>query len=116
MSATAFKRDLTDPKTIEDFVAEVQSLERLQHLMMLTAVDIRAVGPGTWNSWKRQLLGELYDAAHERMRLGNMRHGRKQRIEAKKHAVSELLNRSTEERRVGKEWGSTGRRRWARSH
>ena len=75
MSATAFKRDLTDPKTIEDFVGEVQSLERLQHLLMLTAVDIRAVGPGTWNSWKRQLLGELYDAAQERLRLGHMRHG-----------------------------------------
>jgi UTP:GlnB (protein PII) uridylyltransferase len=23
---------------------------------MLTIVDIRAVGPGTWNSWKRQLI------------------------------------------------------------
>ncbi|KUO54653.1 MAG: bifunctional uridylyltransferase/uridylyl-removing protein [Sphingomonadales bacterium BRH_c42] len=96
MSATAFKRDLTDPKTIEDFVTEVQSLERLQHLLILTAVDIRAVGPGTWNSWKRQLLGELYDAAHERLRLGHMRHGRKQRIEAKQHGVAELLGRDAD--------------------
>ncbi len=96
MSATAFKRDLTDPKTIEDFVAQVQSVERLQHLLILTAVDIRAVGPGTWNSWKRQLLGELYDAAHERLRLGHMRHGRKERVTAKKQAVGELLGADAE--------------------
>ncbi|MEC9066137.1 MAG: [protein-PII] uridylyltransferase [Pseudomonadota bacterium] len=91
MSATAFKRDLTDPKTIEDFVAEVQSVERLRHLLILTAVDIRAVGPGTWNSWKRQLLGELYDFAHERLRLGHMRHGRQQRVAAKKDATRAIL-------------------------
>ncbi len=91
MSATAFKRDLTDPKTIEDFVAEVQSVERLRHLAILTAVDIRAVGPGTWNSWKGQLLGELFDAAQERLRLGHMRHGRKERVAAKQKIVADLL-------------------------
>ncbi|MDP4605397.1 MAG: [protein-PII] uridylyltransferase, partial [Erythrobacter sp.] len=91
MSRTAQKRDLTDPKTIEDFVAEVQSLERLRNLAILTAVDIRAVGPGTWNSWKGQLLGELYDAAQERLRLGHKGTGRKQRVTAKKDAVARLL-------------------------
>ena len=59
MSATAFKRDLADPKTIDDFVGAVQSPERLRLLLMLTVVDIRAVGPGTWNDWKRQLLRTL---------------------------------------------------------
>jgi [protein-PII] uridylyltransferase len=91
MSATAFKRDLTDPKTIEDFVTEVQSVERLRQLMILTAVDIRAVGPGTWNSWKGQLLGELFDGAQERLRLGHMRHGRTERVAAQKRQVAQLL-------------------------
>ena len=91
MSSTAQKRDLTDPKTIEDFVVEVKSLERLRNLAILTAVDIRAVGPGTWNSWKGQLLGELFDAAQERLRLGHMRHGRAQRVAAKKAAAVEVL-------------------------
>lgn len=91
MSRTAQKRDLTDPKTIEDFVGVVQSLERLRNLAILTAVDIRAVGPGTWNSWKGQLLGELYDASEERLRLGHMRQGRAQRVAAKKRAVAEVL-------------------------
>jgi [protein-PII] uridylyltransferase len=91
MSATAFKRDLSDPKTITDFIEQVQTLERLRQLMVLTIVDIRAVGPGIWNSWKRQLLGELYELAEERTRLGHKRHGRKERVEAKKARVAELL-------------------------
>jgi [protein-PII] uridylyltransferase len=91
MSATAFKRDLSDPKAIADFVAEVQSIERLRLLILLTVVDIRAVGPGIWNSWKRQLLSQLYAAAEEHLRLGYMATGRKERVEAKKREVAELL-------------------------
>jgi len=91
MSATAFKRDLSDPKTILDFVAEVQSLERLRQLLVLTVVDIRAVGPGIWNSWKRQLLGDLYELAEEQLRLGHKRRGRAERIAAKKARVAEVL-------------------------
>ena len=91
MSATAFKRDLSDPKTIDDFVNEVQTLERLRQLVLLTTVDIRAVGPGVWNSWKRQLLGELYELSEERMRLGHKRRGRPQIVAARKEKVAELL-------------------------
>ncbi len=93
MSATAFKRDLSDPKAITDFVEQVQTLERLRQLMVLTVVDIRAVGPGIWNSWKRQLLAELYELAEERMRLGHKRHGRHERVAAKKERVAELLGK-----------------------
>ncbi|WP_379548382.1 [protein-PII] uridylyltransferase [Qipengyuania sp. DSG2-2] len=91
MSDTAFKRDLSDPKTVEDFVAEVRSLERLRQLAILTSVDIRAVGPGTWNSWKGQLLGELYDLSHERLRLGHTRNYRAERVAAQRAEVAALL-------------------------
>lgn len=91
MSSTAQKRDLTDPKTVEDFVTEVKTLDRLRNLAILTAVDIRAVGPGTWNSWKGQLLGELFDAAQERLRLGHKRTGRAQRVAARKEGVGRVL-------------------------
>ena len=91
MSAFAFKRDLADPKTIIDFVAEVQSLERLRLLTVLTVVDIRAVGPGIWNSWKRQLLADLYEAAQERLRLGHKSRGRKERVAAKREQVAQIL-------------------------
>ncbi len=60
MSTIAQSRDLSDRKTIENFAAVVQSLERLKLLIILTTADIRAVGPGVWNGWKAQLLRALY--------------------------------------------------------
>ena len=60
MSKIAQSRDLSDRKTIENFAASVQSLERLKLLTVLTTADIRAVGPGVWNGWKAQLLRTLY--------------------------------------------------------
>ncbi|MWV26596.1 [protein-PII] uridylyltransferase [Aurantiacibacter rhizosphaerae] len=91
MSATAFKRDLSDPKTIIDFVSEVQNLERLRLLTVLTIVDIRAVGPGIWNSWKRQLITDLYENSVERLRLGHKAHGRDRKVSAKKETVTQML-------------------------
>ena len=46
MSMTAQTRDLNDRKTIDDFAAVVQSVERLKLLLVLTVCDIRGVGPG----------------------------------------------------------------------
>jgi [protein-PII] uridylyltransferase len=60
MSTIAQSRDLSDRKTIENFAGIVQSLERMKLLLILTTADIRAVGPGVWNSWKAQLLRTLY--------------------------------------------------------
>jgi [protein-PII] uridylyltransferase len=91
MSATAFKRDLADFKTILDFTAQVQSAERLRMLLALTVVDIRAVGPGVWNGWKRQLLGGLYEAAEEVLRLGHKQRGRTERIAAKQDELGAAL-------------------------
>jgi len=91
MSATAFKRDLADFKTILDFTAQVQSAERLRMLLALTVVDIRAVGPGVWNGWKRQLLGNLYESAEEVLRLGHKQRGRTERIAAKQDDLGATL-------------------------
>jgi [protein-PII] uridylyltransferase len=60
MSTVAQSRDLSDRRTIENFAAVVQSLERMKLLTILTTADIRAVGPGVWNGWKAQLLRTLY--------------------------------------------------------
>lgn len=67
MSRTAFKRDLADPKTIADFVALVQSPERLRLLLLLTVADIRAVGPNVWNGWKGALLRDIYYRSEAKM-------------------------------------------------
>ncbi|QDZ06612.1 [protein-PII] uridylyltransferase [Sphingomonas panacisoli] len=91
MSATAFKRDLSDFKTILDFAEIVQSPERLRLLLTLTVVDIRAVGPGVWNGWKRQLLTDLFEAAEEVLRLGHKQKGRSERVTAKQESVAAAL-------------------------
>ena len=62
-TASVGSRDLSDRKTIENFSAVVQSLERMKLLTILTTADIRAVGPGVWNGWKGQLLRDLYHEA-----------------------------------------------------
>jgi [protein-PII] uridylyltransferase len=91
LSSTAFKRDLADPKTVEDFVREVQSPERLRLLLVLTVVDIRAVGPGVWSEWKRTLLRTLFESAEEQLRLGHKQHGRSELVEARqKQFAAEL--------------------------
>jgi [protein-PII] uridylyltransferase len=60
MSDVAQRRDLSDPRTVADFAAEVATTERLRLLTLLTIADIRAVGPGVWNPWKRRLIQSLY--------------------------------------------------------
>ena len=60
--------------------------------LLLTVVDIRAVGPGTWNGWKRQLLSDLYDAAEEVLRLGHKQRGREEKIAAKQAALAAALD------------------------
>ena len=67
MNRMAYKRDLSDPQTARDFVAIVQSPERLRMLMILTVADTRAVGPTVWNGWKASLLRELYYSTQEVM-------------------------------------------------
>ena len=92
MSSTAFKRDLADPKTIADFVERVQSPERLRLLLILTVVDIRAVGPGVWTDWKRLLLRTLFEAAEERLRLGHKQHGRSELVAARQKELAAELD------------------------
>jgi [protein-PII] uridylyltransferase len=70
MSDTAQKRDISDPRTVTDFAAIVETPERLRLLLVLTVADIRAVGPGVWNGWKGQLMRELYGATEAVFRGG----------------------------------------------
>lgn len=91
LSHTAFKRDLADPQTIEAFARLVQSPERLRLLLILTVVDIRAVGPGIWTEWKRRLIRTLYDLAEERLRLGHKQRGRVEEVAAKQAELGRAL-------------------------
>jgi [protein-PII] uridylyltransferase len=90
-SSIAFKRDIGDPQTIRNFVDRVQSPERLKLLLVLTAADIRAVGPKVWNGWKAALLRELYHSALDVISGGLTVEPRDARIAAAQAAARALL-------------------------
>jgi [protein-PII] uridylyltransferase len=60
MSHTAFRRDPYDENVLVPFAQEVVTPEVLRMLLILTAADIAAVGPGVLTKWKESLLIELY--------------------------------------------------------
>jgi len=70
MSDVAQKRDLSDPRTLRDFVNAVKSSSRLNLLTILTVCDIRGVGPETWNNWKAQLIRSLYENSAQAFKYG----------------------------------------------
>jgi [protein-PII] uridylyltransferase len=91
MSYAAFKRDVHDPKTIDDFTNIVQSPERLRLLLVLTVADIRAVGPNVWNGWKAALLRDLFWRAEEVLSGQTVEAGQNARVEAVQDALRALL-------------------------
>ncbi|MEZ5840312.1 MAG: [protein-PII] uridylyltransferase [Hyphomicrobiales bacterium] len=99
MSVYAQSRDLNDRKTIQDFAAIVQSLERLKMLLILTVADIRAVGPGVWNGWKGQLLRTLYYETEQVLTGGQSDTTRARRVEIARQELGGALARWKDEDR-----------------
>jgi [protein-PII] uridylyltransferase len=91
MSEIAQARDIQDPETAKAFADVVQSPQRLALLMILTACDIRAVGPGVWTGWKGSLLRALYYATEPLLSGGHSQVTQSDRIEAARHALAEAL-------------------------
>ncbi|MGB0505758.1 MAG: [protein-PII] uridylyltransferase, partial [Pikeienuella sp.] len=91
MSDVAQKRDISDPATIKAFAEQVRSVKRLKLLLVLTALDIRAVGPGTWNNWKAQLLRTLYADTLAELTPGVEHSSRSQRAEEAQEILREKL-------------------------
>ncbi len=60
MSSISQKKDIADPITVSEFLEEVEQVEKLDYLYLLTINDIRATNPALWNGWKHQLLRDLY--------------------------------------------------------
>lgn len=60
MAHTAFRRDPYDEKVLLMFARAVATPEVLRKLLILTAADIAAVGPGVLTKWKESLLIDLY--------------------------------------------------------
>ncbi|MDQ7090183.1 MAG: [protein-PII] uridylyltransferase [Methylococcales bacterium] len=63
MSMTAQRKDISDPEIIYEFSSQVNTIERLNYLYLLTVADIRATSSSLWSSWKDSLLKQLYNAS-----------------------------------------------------
>lgn len=91
MSNISQRRDLADPRTIRDFADIVKTPERLKLLLMLTACDIRAVGPDTWNGWKGQLLRTLYNETESLLAGEQTKEAHRERVSKAKDALATAL-------------------------
>lgn len=60
LTATAFRRDIQDEKTVIDLADTMGTARNLKALYLLTYSDVKAVGPDVWNNWKAALLDELF--------------------------------------------------------
>ena len=69
MSSISQKTDVHDPETITNFTKNVNTLEKLNYIYMLTINDIRGTNPTLWNSWKHDLLKQLYMSSRKKLNL-----------------------------------------------
>lgn len=60
MEQVAFRRNLNDPETLNNFVSKFSTTEELDLLYLVTYADLSAVNPAVWTTWKAELLFELY--------------------------------------------------------
>lgn len=101
MSHIAQRLDLTDETVIANFARIVGTPNVLKKLYLLTFADMRAVGPRVWNSWKGELLSELYLRTLERLETGeSVEEARTARLERAKARISQALRASAHPEQV----------------
>jgi [protein-PII] uridylyltransferase len=70
LSLTAQKKDLNDPRVVNEFARTVGDQTHLDYLYVLTVADVRGTNPKIWNSWKDTLFSELYHSTRRALRRG----------------------------------------------
>ncbi len=59
----AMRRDTSDPKTLQEIVEAIGTVERLRDLYLLTLVDLGTTNPTALTTWKSRVLDDLHRAA-----------------------------------------------------
>jgi [protein-PII] uridylyltransferase len=103
-SVTAQKKDISDPKVIQDFARAIGDQTHLDYLYLLTVADVRGTNPKLWNSWRSSLFHDFYERTKRALRRGLEAPVDKEELVAEtRSAASELLSREG----VGPEQAST---------
>ena len=108
MSVTAQRQDITDPDVVHRFAVQVEDVERLDHLYLLTIADIAGTNPKLWNAWKDQLLADLYVATRYALRAGLERppHADARIAACRDAALKQLVREGIEAPRVERLWSA----------
>jgi [protein-PII] uridylyltransferase len=69
-SVTAQKKDISDPKVIQDFARTIGDQSHLDYLYLLTVADVRGTNPKLWNSWRSSLFHDFYERTKRALRRG----------------------------------------------
>ena len=64
LSSVMQSRDVFDPQTLRDLAQQVETVERLKALTVLTYADISAVNPSAMTPWRADQLWQLYLMVH----------------------------------------------------
>jgi [protein-PII] uridylyltransferase len=64
LSTAMQSRDLFDPQTVRDLAHQIETVERLKALTLLTYADISAVNPTVMTPWRADQLFQLYLIVH----------------------------------------------------
>ena len=103
MSSVSQKTDVHDPETIKNFIKKVDSIEKLNYIYILTINDIRGTNPNLWNSWKHDLLKQLFMSSRKKLNLDETQSNHSIIEERKLRSVESISE--TKNEFVMKVWG-----------
>ena len=93
MSSISQKKDIADPNTVSEFLAEVKQDEKLNYLYLLTINDIRATNPALWNGWKHQLLRDLYLLTRSKINKEPLKASSQISLDRQKNVINNFKNK-----------------------
>ena len=91
MSTVAQKQDIADPDVVGLFAATVRDERQLIALYLFTVADIRGTSPKVWNTWKGQLLEQLFRTTCRTLLAGGQVPFRQGLIEERQQEALRLL-------------------------
>ena len=94
MSSISQKTDVHDPETIDNFTKIVNSIEKLNYIYILTVNDIQGTNPTLWNSWKHDLLKELFLSSRRKLNFEDQETTQSITIERKRNSLVGVKNKN----------------------